>query len=142
MRIRCYTLFDITETGVVGHFNAQRLPFHDHAGQAVTDLQSWNKSRNQQRNLETITQILQLRTQLFDVDSPVLNNTVWSFEFSVEFQGIYQDDNDEFGILKKDSDSVPMLVGLNEKCFLTPCLVPEGNQRNIWFEIVAVNTQL
>lgn len=139
MRIRCRTMFDITETRVVGHFNAQRVPYHDHAGHAVKDLHSWNQSRNQQRNLETITQICQLRTQLFDVSTPVLENNTWCFEFTVEFNGIYQEQQDSFGILKKDCNGVPMLVGLGEKCFLTPCLITDGNQQNIWFETISVN---
>ena len=74
MQIQCRTLFDITETGTTGHFKPSHVPGKDRAGQNITDNQTWTKSRNQQRNLETITQILQLRTQIFNPSVPVEDN--------------------------------------------------------------------
>lgn len=139
MQIRCRTLFDITNTGITGHYKPSQIPFTDRAGKQIVDLNSWNKSRNQQRNWETITQLLQLRTQIFDVTTPVCTNGCWQFEFAVEFEGIYQLDSDTFGILKQDSESVPMLTGLDEEHFLTPTLTTDGSQQNIWFELVLVN---
>ena len=139
MKIQCRTLFDITQTGITGHFKPSQLPFDDRAGKLITDLQTWNYSRNQQRNLETISQLLQLRTQIFDLSNPVENNGYWSFEFEVEFEGIYQLNNDDFGILKQDCDGVPMIVGLSEKYTVTPSLITDGSQQNIWFEIITVN---
>ena len=56
MQIRCRTLFDITETGVTGHFKPHRIPFRDNAGQQISDQVTWDRARNQQRNLETISQ--------------------------------------------------------------------------------------
>lgn len=140
MLIRCCTLFDITETGITGHFKPSQIPFQDHAGQNITDLASWTRSRNQQRNFETITQVLQLRTQLFDISIPTEDNDRWCFDFNVEFEGIYQQDQDAFGTLKKDCDGVPMIVGLNDQYMLTPFLITTGSQQNIWFEYVMVNT--
>ena len=64
MRYMCQTLFDITATGVTGHFKTTRVPYVDQAGQEIVDQATWNRSRNQQRNWETLTQILGLRTQL------------------------------------------------------------------------------
>ena len=98
MQIRCCTLFDITETGITGHFKPSLIPFRDRADQHITDLATWNRSRNQQRNLETITQVLQLRTQIFDVTQPVQTKGRWQFEFTVEFEGIYQQDQEMFVI--------------------------------------------
>jgi hypothetical protein len=138
-RIRCYTLFDITQTGITGHFKPSQIPFQDRAGNNINDLPAWNRSRNQQRNLETITQILQLRTQIFEVGIPVENNGYWAFEYVVESDGIYQCGQDVFGILKQDCDGVPMLTGLNEKYTLTPTLTTDGSQQNIWFEFSPVN---
>lgn len=140
MQIRCRTLFDITETGVTGHFKPHRIPFRDNAGQQISDQVTWDRARNQQRNLETISQLLQLRTQIFDVTVPQLDQGQWWFDFSVEFEGIYQSGTDVFGILKQDCDSVPMLTGLDEKHFLTPTLVTDGSQQNIWFELKSVNS--
>jgi hypothetical protein len=140
MQIRCCTLFDITETGITGHFKSSQIPFLDQAAQQIIDLSSWNRSRNQQRNLETITQVLQLRTQIFDVTVPVNNNGRWCFEFKVEFESIYQHGQDMFGILKNDCEGVPMIIGLDDEFALTPFLITEGSQQNIWFENIVVNT--
>jgi len=139
MHIRCRTTFDITQSGITGHFKPSQIPFTDRTGNKIIDLDSWNRSRNQQRNLETITQILQLRTQLFDITIPCVTNGYWTFEFTVEFNGVYQEDQDTFGILKQDCNGVPMLTGLDEKYTLTPVLTTEGSQQNIWFETVSVN---
>ena len=37
MRFSCTTLFDITATGVTGHFKSSRIPFEDRAGNTVPD---------------------------------------------------------------------------------------------------------
>lgn len=138
MKIRCCTLFDITETGTTGHFRPTQVPFDNRAGNTITNITEWNRSRNQQRNFETITQVLQLRTQIFDVTVPVKNNK-WEFEFDVESDEIYQLGQDTFGILKQDCEDVPMIVGLDDEYTLTPALVTSGSQQNIWFEVIAVN---
>jgi hypothetical protein len=139
MQISCRTTFDVTQTGTTGHFKPSQVPFSDRAGNNINDLLSWDRSRNQQRNLETISQILQLRTQIFDLTAPVEHNGYWAFEFSVEFDGIYQQGQDAFGILKQDCEGVPMLVGLGEKYTITPMLTASGSQQNIWFELIMVN---
>lgn len=139
MQIRCRTTFDISHTGTTGHFKPSQIPFNDRAGGKIVDLLSWTRSRNQQRNLETITQILQLRTQIFDVTQPTEHNGYWEFEFTVEFEGIYQLGQDLFGILKQDCEGVPMITGLSEKYTLTPRLTIDGSQQNIWFNLILVN---
>jgi hypothetical protein len=139
MQIQCRTIFDISETGITGHYKPQQVPFRDRAGNNIVDQAAWTRSRNQQRNLETITQLLQLRTQIFDVSTPETNQGYWSFWFDVEFEGIYQQGQDVFGILKKDCEGVPMLLGLDEKFVTNSFLTAEGSQQNIWFEISSVN---
>jgi hypothetical protein len=74
------------------------------------------------------------------VTTPVVKNGYWTFEFTVEFEGIYQQDQDTFGILKQDCNGVPMLAGLNEEYTLTPVLTIDGSQQNIWFESILVNS--
>jgi hypothetical protein len=138
MKIRCLTLFDITETGTTGHFRPTQIPFINRAGSTIASITDWNRSRNQQRNFETITQVLQLRTQIFDVTAPT-KNSKWEFEFDVEVDEIYQLGQDTFGILKQDCEDVPMIIGLDDEYVLTPSLVTSGSQQNIWFETVAVN---
>jgi hypothetical protein len=63
----------------------------------------------------------------------------WSFEFTVEAEGIYQNEQDVFGILKTDCNGVPMIMGLDDEYALSPVLVTEGNQQNIWFVDIMVN---
>ena len=82
--------------------------------------------------------MLQLRTQIFDVTTPV-KNTKWEFEFEVESDRIYQLDQDMFGILTQDCEDVPMIVGLDDEYTLTPALITSGSQQNIWFEAVVNN---
>jgi hypothetical protein len=139
MQIQCRTLFDITATGVTGHYKPSQIPFNDRAGNTVADQLSWGRSRNQQRNWETVTQLLQLRTQLFDVSTPVKTDAGWTFVFTVEFEGIYQLGQNMFGILENDCNGVPMLTGLSEQHFLDQVLTTSGSQQNIWFDLITVN---
>ena len=139
MQIRCRTLFDISHTGTTGHFKSSQVPYNDRVGNKITDLATWTRSRNQQRNFETIMQVLQLRTQLFDLQQPIYTAGHWQFDFAIEFEGVYQLDRDPYGTLKNDCEGVPMLVGLDEKHILTPVLTTDGSQQNIWFETVTIN---
>ena len=98
-----YTLVDITNTGITKFSKEQEL------------------ARNQQRNWETVLQILNMRTQIFRVEQSVLEKQnlkdyefgeqyldtqrVWAFEFDVEFVGV---------VPTSDFEQVPVIVGLNE----------------------------
>ena len=131
----CQTLFDVTATGVTGHFKITRMPFIDRAGQSIHNEESWNRSRNQQRNWETLTQILGLRTQLFDMTIPIRDKsgTSWMFEFETEISGAFGPDADPTEILRTDADGVPMLLDLDNRSDLLPVLRTHGPQQNIWF---------
>jgi hypothetical protein len=37
LRFFCKTLFDITATGVTGHFKSSRIPFRDRSGKNIVD---------------------------------------------------------------------------------------------------------
>jgi hypothetical protein len=141
MRIQCRTLFDCSYTGVTGHFRISELPFEDHAGQTVADQAAWHHSRNQQRNWETLTQILGLRTQLFALTTPVKDTTGtrWMFEFATESAGVYGPDSDPVSVLRSDAEAVPMLCGLGNTPDLDPYLVTTGDRQNIWFAPVTIN---
>jgi hypothetical protein len=123
MKILCTTVFDITVTGVTGHCKPSRLPFTDLSGQTIATESDWNHARNQQRNWETIIQLLSLRTQIDNITTPVLNDHCWSFEFEVESDTIFSYDNDPVGILKNDCQGVPMLLSAE----------PALGADNIWF---------
>jgi hypothetical protein len=139
MKYACQTLFDITATGVTGHCKMTRMPFQDRAGQIIGTAEAWHRSRNQQRNWETITQILGLRTQLFDLTEPVLDitSTRWMFEFETETDGIYGPESDPTLVLREDANSVPMLVDTTRE--LEPYLITEGARQNIWFAPMSIN---
>ena len=123
---RGYTLVDITNTGVTKFTpEAQR-------------------ERDQQRNWETVAQILGMRTQLFRIaqtdvktqnvktykfgDSYVGKHKIWSFEFDVEFEN---------AVPITDFDQVPVVVGLNETAnLITPLFYTDGINKNIYFDLI------
>lgn len=144
MKYACQTLFDITATGVTGHCKMTRMPYQDRAGQIINDTASWNRSRNQQRNWETLTQILSLRTQLFALTDPVLDitGTRWMFEFETETAGIYGPDSDPTQVLRDDANGVPMLRDLGNLPDIEPYLITAGPRQNIWFAPVDINNKL
>jgi hypothetical protein len=142
MKFACQTLFDITATGTTGHCKTARMPYTDAAGQVIADQASWNRSRDQQRNWETLQQILGLRTQIMQVTVPVPDHTGtrWLFEFATDTAGAFGPDDDATQILRQDSAGVPMLRPHNSTAELDAVLVTEGARQNIWFAAVPINT--
>ena len=142
MKIQCRTLFDCTRTGVTGAFRASEIPYQDRAGQPVHNQQDWHRSRNQQRNYETLLQIFGLRTQPQEITQPQLINDMWHFDFVSESEGVfdmYNNPNPLAGLLV-DCEGVPMVTGLSEKPGIAPVLITQGDQQNIWF--TSINTSL
>ena len=139
MRFICRTFFDITATGVTGHAKSARIPFRDRTGQMIFDINSWNRARNQQRNWESLTQIISMRTQMFDLTDPVQQDRVWTFEFETETDGVFGDRTDPTHILRTDSEGVPMIVDLGNRENLSSVLITAGTGQNIWFEPMYIN---
>ena len=141
MKFACQTRFDITVTGITGHFKSTHMPFQDRAGQVIQDTESWNRSRNQQRNWETLTQILGLRTQLFALTTPIQDQTgtCWMFEFETETDGVYGPKEDPTQVLRADANGVPMLRELNNTPEIESILVTDGPKQNIWFAPISIN---
>ena len=139
--IQCATLFDITETGVRNHTANARLPFQDQAGQDVDTEQAWVRSRNQQRNWETLNQIMALRTLPENISSPVCQSSeqrhTWQFEFDVPDLSAVSEGDAALSLLLQDCESVPMITGLCETADLEPALRTQGAAVNIWFVIKA-----
>jgi hypothetical protein len=135
MKIQCQTLFDITATGTTGHVKHNRMPYVDNAGTKILDIGSWNRSRNQQRNWETVTQLISLRTQVDNLQEPVKTQDRWCFEFEVENENLFTNGADRLAVLKTDCQGVPMLTGLDEYNNDTVLVV----DKNIWFTIVPIN---
>ena len=133
IKIKCSTLFDITPTGITGHYKSFNHNFNN--------IEDWNRARNQQRNWETLTQILNLRTQIMIIAKPVCHNDKWSFEFESE-SNVWDNGIDSVGVLKADSDGVPMLLELNNISDIDRMLVTQGLRQNIWFELIPINNIL
>lgn len=127
------TLVDITATGVVRSTGDNDL------------------ERNQQRNFETVLQVLGLRTQPHIVrrpDSEIIPaetvgflfgemytqepQQVWTFYFSADYPGAYSDAMSPVGNLLKDFEEVPVITGLTETArFMLPIFYPQGAIKNI-----------
>jgi hypothetical protein len=137
MKIQCQTLFDITATGTTGHVKPSRMPYKDLAGTKIFDTESWNRSRNQQRNWETVTQLISLRTQVNNLQEPLKIQDRWQFEFDVENENLFDNGADRLAVLKTDCTGVPMLTGLDESNNGSTILIIDSN---IWFTTVPINT--
>ena len=136
MRFSCKTLFDITATGVTGHYKSSRVPFTDLAGTDITNELTWNRSRNQQRNWETLTQLIGLRTQIAKLDNPVNIDKIWSFDFEVDAPYVFGSEENPTELLLADCNGVPMLINLENKTDLEPVLIVNGGTQNIWFNLL------
>ena len=131
-RIRVTTQFDCTATGVTGHFRPNTLPFDDRKGQVIDNEITWNRSRNQQRNWETILQIIGLYTQAQDITPTEHVKGKWSFEFSTDFDDVFSERGDPLGLLKTACRGVPMFYDLDQ----IPKTAMLESGKNIEFSIV------
>jgi hypothetical protein len=97
----------------------------------ITDESDWSRARNQQRNWETLTQILGLRTQLFRIQEPSVDtlNRAWMFEFETETDNIYGLNDDLTAVLRADAEGVPMLLGLDNRPEMKSVIVTTANNR-------------
>lgn len=131
VKIQCCTYFDITATGAKYNFNTGRLPFVADNGTVINDQQQWEFARNQQRNWETVIQLVSLRSLPYDITTPVLLEKQkvkqWQFEFTVDNPSSLAQDLDDLGALLQDCKGVPMLVGLSETAKLSSVLEPGVN---------------
>lgn len=138
MKVLCRTLFDCTYTGVTGHFRAQQLPYTTKSGLRLETMEDWNRARNQQRNWESLLQIVSLRTQPMNVEYPIKQHDGWHFEFEVEAEGVLSSGfgSSDLAGLVADCEGVPMVTGLDEAGAVTATLHAQGTNQNIWFETV------
>ena len=131
MRVRCWTTFDITVTGVRNNFNINRLPLNDASGQTITTREQWHRSRNQQRNWDTINQLVSLRTLPHSVSMPQCQDTgdvrLWDFEFSIDQEDSLAEGDNMFGSLERDCRGVPMITGMDETAGQIQVLEPSSN---------------
>lgn len=144
-KVNCYTLFDITQTGIV---NRNRPESED-------DLEVWLHKRNTQCNFDTIVQAISLRGQPEDITIPkksmitledndnfgfLLENeeTVpcWSFSFTIQHASVFNDGITELGSLYSDCNGVPMIKTNTAWDKLPSFLDSSDELRNIYFKVV------
>lgn len=145
-KVTCYTLFDITNTGV----NNRSKP-HDGEDESL-----WNHKRKTQCNFDTIIQAISLRSQpdvlgepkkieirfdefkhfgfLFEQDGDELYSC-WTFDFEVQHPSVFDDGINELGALYSDCDGVPMLVCDTNWNKLPKFLDGSDEMRNIYFTV-------
>lgn len=129
---RGYTLIDISATDV------------------TRESEQKHKERNQQRNWETVQQVLGLRTQILELEQQRLKpqdmtryqfgsvyegvQNIWRFDFAVEFENIFKIDDDPIAVLVADFNSVPVIQNLDETVKLSlPMFLTLGDMKNIYF---------
>ena len=141
-RIACYTLFDITKTGILN----RARPADD-----VTDFNLWSDQRASQCNLDTLLQVISLRSQPDNSTIPLaqslnLSDThnfgtqynkgltyVWSFDFEVQNSSVFDDGDNTLGALYNDCQGVPIVNTKNQLKSLELMLDTTNEKRNIYF---------
>lgn len=126
-----YTTVDVTPSGV----------------RNKTSSDDWMMKRNQQRNFDTLVQVISLRSQPLNIEVvevvtpddtvqlelPDDITKIWRFRFDTDREGVF---GDEYMSLLDDLNGVPYVPGLtetinNEKCYFIPtvnvCVVSGDN---------------
>lgn len=146
-KVICYTLFDITQTGITSR---NKPP-------ADVDPVVWTYKRNTQCNLDTILQVINLRSQpeiintpekiqinleefqnfgfLFKQDEEEIINC-WKFIFEIQHSSVFYDGINELGSLYRDCDKVPMIKCGTEWNKLPAFLDTSDELKNIYFQVI------
>lgn len=132
MKILVTTRFDCTRTGTTGNYSVHKLPMTDAVGEKLHDELTWKRSRNKQRNYETLCQIVGMRTQLLEISAPWRDNDLFCFEVIPDRAEVF---HDQLRGLKADCQGVPMITGLDEQPETSNILQTDGADANIWFQI-------
>jgi hypothetical protein len=144
--VTCYTLFDITQTGVLNR------------SKPITDMDPkiWVYMRNTQCNFDTVLQVISLRAQPEGITTPQKisirfdtfenfgflftqeeDNTYpcWKFTFEINHPAVFHDGINDLGNLYKDCHNVPMMLCGTEWNKLPSFLDGSPELKNIYFEI-------
>ena len=143
-RIRCHTLFDITQTGVMNRSKPSDL-----------DIESWIHRRNTQCNFDTILQVISLRSQPEIVKLPIQmemteedfdrfgflynkdeRSFCWRFEFDVQHPSVFDSNLIPLGELYKDCSGVPMIYCNGQHSQCPKFLDTSVELQNIHFEVL------
>jgi hypothetical protein len=146
-KVSCYTLFDITQTGVI---NRSRPGPED-------EPDVWLHKRNTQCNFDTILQVISLRSQPEEIGIPKLikikfnefdnfgflfsqepdeEYNCWTFDFTIHHPSVFYDGITELGHLYADCDQVPMIKTNTTWDKLPAFLDSTDELRNIYFKVI------
>jgi hypothetical protein len=142
-RIRCLTLFDITQTGVMNRSKPTEM-----------DIDSWIHRRNTQCNFDTLLQVISLRSQPEVVKLPIKvkmteedfekfgflytreDSYCWKFEFEVQHASVFNNSISTMGELYKDCSGVPMIQCNDQHTQCPKFLDTSVELQNIHFEVL------
>jgi hypothetical protein len=121
------------------------------------DVANWLKRRNTQCNLDTILQVISLRSQpeikrfphkvefrfdepnyfgfLYEQQEDTTYN-YWKFEFEVQHASVFEDITNPFGALHRDCEGVPMILVENQHPSIPKLLDISPELKNIYFEVL------
>ena len=133
MKIRCRTRFDVTATGVLGQYKENRETHNRANGVFIRDRTTWNKARNQQRNWETLNQIIALRCLPENITLPRRDGDAWYFDFEIDNTAALSDQPNDLVFLINDAEGVPMITGLEESTTCDPVIHTLGSAVNTEF---------
>lgn len=141
-RIACFTLFNVTETGVLNRSRPK-----------TDNVDDWIEKRNTQCNYDTILQVISLRSQPEVIQKPIIlpatvpiinrfgyyynlteNDFYYTFVFEVQHSSVFDNGIQEYGALYNDCANVPMLLCKNQHAKLLGMLDVTDELRNIYFE--------
>jgi len=143
-RICCYTLFNITQTGVMNRSRPNE-----------NDVAEWLSKRNTQCNFDTILQVISLRSQPEVVKKPTkIQITIedshrfgflyqydetsycWKFEFEIQHSSVFENGIQPLGALYRDCMRVPMIICTEQISDIPAFLDVSEELRTIYFELL------
>lgn len=120
MLVQFITTVDITNTNITRNYR--------YNGSSLTQ-DEWDFQRNQQRNWETVIQLLGLRFNPEKISKPEKSfendQNIWKFtcEYHNEF---------DIGLLQEDFNNIPIITNLDEtKNFEKSCFDTKGENANL-----------
>lgn len=133
MQITIKTLIDITKTGVRRHDSKDPVKLA------------------QQANFNTLQQIINLRGLIEANADPSIETTklngefgskfkgehkVWTYEFTIDRDEVYNDGTDKLGLLKQDFNGIPVVGALTETISKPSVFNVDGNtDKNILIQV-------
>ena len=122
--------FDITATGAYS-YRPVMIPGLTKTGYEINDKQDWFRVVNQQRNWDTVQQILSLRTQIELIELPQYVDQQWHFTVGLDSNRIASAIDKSLYIIENDFNNVPIILGLLETKTKIDQIQTSGKNKNL-----------